>query len=83
MIDATDRSDGEVLSPADVEERLPRELWKLDIVLVRTGLDQFYRQPDYIPRGPGVSAEATRWLYEPTARAVAARRGPPSPARRS
>jgi kynurenine formamidase len=33
-------------------------------VLVRTGRDAFYGQPDYIDRGPGVTAEATRWLYE-------------------
>jgi kynurenine formamidase len=64
MIDATDRNDGEALSAADVRERLPRELRELDIVLVRTGRDEFYDQPDYIARGPGVSAEATRWLYE-------------------
>jgi kynurenine formamidase len=64
IIDATDREDGQVLSAADVEERLPRELNDLDIVLVRTGRDEFYGQPDYIARGPGVSAEATRWLYE-------------------
>jgi kynurenine formamidase len=64
VIDATDRGDGEPLSAADVHERLPRELRELDIVLVRTGRDEFYDQPDYIARGPGVSVEATRWLYE-------------------
>lgn len=64
VIDATDHEDGEVLSADDVRERLPRELEPLDIVLVRTGRDQFYGQPDYIAKGPGVSAEATRWLYE-------------------
>jgi kynurenine formamidase len=64
VIDATDRADGEVLSAEDVVERLPRELQQLDIVLVRTNRDEFYGQPDYIARGPGVSAEATRWLYE-------------------
>jgi len=64
VIDATDRGDGEALSAADVQDRLPRELRELDIVLVRTGRDEFYDQPDYIARGPGVSAEATRWLYE-------------------
>ena len=64
MIDATDRADGEALSAADVQERPPRQLQPLDIVLVRTGRDEFYGQPDYIARGPGVSAEATRWLYE-------------------
>jgi kynurenine formamidase len=64
VIDATDREDGEALAAADVQERLPRELEALDIVLVRTGRDRFYDQPDYIARGPGVTAEATRWLYE-------------------
>jgi len=64
IIDATDRGDGEVLSVTDLQERLPRRLEELDIVLVRTGRDEFYDQPDYIARGPGVSAEATRWLHE-------------------
>ena len=64
VIDATDREDGEVLSVADVQERLPRELAERDIVLVHTGRDAFYDELDYIGRGPGVSAEATVWLYE-------------------
>jgi kynurenine formamidase len=64
VIDATDRADGESLSAAAVEERLPRLLAPRDIVLVHTGRDEFYGQPDYIARGPGVSAEATRWLFE-------------------
>ncbi|HUC00837.1 MAG TPA: cyclase family protein [Solirubrobacterales bacterium] len=34
------------------------------IVLVRTDRDAFYGQPDYMGRGPGVSAAATRWLYQ-------------------
>jgi kynurenine formamidase len=64
VIDATDRADGEALGAAEVESRLPRPLAGLDIVLVRTGRDAFYGQPDYMARGPGVTAEATRWLYE-------------------
>lgn len=64
VIDATDREDGEVLTAADVQERLPRELAERDIVLVHTGRDAFYDELDYIGRGPGVSAEATVWLYE-------------------
>ncbi|HSD23639.1 MAG TPA: cyclase family protein [Solirubrobacterales bacterium] len=63
VIDATDRADGESLSAAEVQERLPRQLNELDILLVHTGRDAFYDQPDYIARGPGVSAEATRWLH--------------------
>jgi kynurenine formamidase len=64
VIDATDREDGEALSAADVEERLPRALEELDIVLVRSGRDEFYGQADYMARGPGVTAEATRWMFE-------------------
>jgi kynurenine formamidase len=31
---------------------------------VRTGRDELYGQPDYMARGPGVTAEATRWLFD-------------------
>jgi kynurenine formamidase len=64
VIDATDKEDGEVLTAEDVQHRLPRPLAERDIVLVRTGRDAYYSQADYIARGPGVTAEATRWLYE-------------------
>ncbi len=64
VIDATDRADGEALAAADVRERLPRDLVARDIVLVRTGRDAYYREPDYMARGPGVTADATRWLFE-------------------
>jgi kynurenine formamidase len=40
------------------------ELRPHDIVLVRTGRDVHYGQPDYIHKGPGVTAQATRWLYD-------------------
>jgi kynurenine formamidase len=64
VIDATDRADGEALTAADVQERLPRPLKPKDIVLVRSDRDQFYDQLDYMARGPGVTAEATRWMFE-------------------
>lgn len=64
VIDATDSADGEALSVDDVRERLPRSPDELDIILVRTGRDKFYEQADYIARGPGVTPEATRWLFE-------------------
>jgi kynurenine formamidase len=63
----TGRDDGEVITAAEVEaelERIGHELKPLDIVLVHTGRDEFYDQLDYIARGPGVSAEATRWLWD-------------------
>jgi kynurenine formamidase len=61
------RDDGEAVTAADVKaelERIGHELRPLDIVLVHTGRDEFYDQLDYIARGPGVTAEATRWMYE-------------------
>jgi kynurenine formamidase len=64
VIDATDRADGESLSAADVEERVPRQLESKDIVLVHSGRDAYADDLDYIARGPGVTAEATRWLFE-------------------
>jgi kynurenine formamidase len=64
VIDASDRGDGEALSASDVRARLPRHLRPLDIVLVHTRRDRFYDELDYIARGPGVSAEATRWLHD-------------------
>lgn len=64
VVDATDRADGEALDVEDVQERLPRPLAERDIVLVHTGRDAFYDQLDYIARGPGVTAGATRWFYE-------------------
>ena len=35
-----------------------------DIVLVHSGCDRYYGQAEYLQRGPGVTAEATRWLFE-------------------
>jgi kynurenine formamidase len=64
VLDATDRADGAALDVADVRERLPRALAARDIVLVHSGRDAFYDELDYVARGPGVTAGATRWLYE-------------------
>jgi kynurenine formamidase len=67
VVDFTGRADGEVITAAEMEAGIAgagHELRDGDIVLVRTGGDAFYGQADYIARGPGVSAEATRWLYD-------------------
>ena len=66
VLDFHDRADGETIDVADVQgalERAGHELAERDIVLMRTGRDAFYGEPDYMARGPGVSADATRWLY--------------------
>ena len=44
--------------------RAGHELRERDIVLVRTDCDRFYAEPDYMFRGPGVTAEATRWPFD-------------------
>jgi kynurenine formamidase len=67
VLDFVAREDGEVIETDDVERALAaagHELAERDIVLIRTGRDEFYAELDYPARGPGVSASATRWLYE-------------------
>jgi kynurenine formamidase len=67
VLDFTERADGETIGTADVQrelERIGHALAPLDIVLVRTGRDAFYAELDYMIRGPGVTAGATRWLFE-------------------
>jgi kynurenine formamidase len=67
VVDFTAKADGDVITAEEMGEAVTRaghELRARDIVLVHSGRDAFYGQPDYISRGPGVSAEATRWLYD-------------------
>lgn len=67
VVDAADKADGDPVTANEVEAELVRighTLEPLDIVLVRTGRDEFLSEPDYMVRGPGVSAEATRSLFE-------------------
>ncbi len=67
ILDMRHKADGEAMTIADAQAELKHNGYRLkplDIVLVRTGRDEFYGRPDYIFRGCGVTAEATRWLYE-------------------
>jgi kynurenine formamidase len=67
VLDMTAKADGEAVDVADVEAELGRighELKQLDIVLVRTGRDAHYHEPQYMGLGPGVTVDATRWLWE-------------------
>jgi kynurenine formamidase len=66
-LDLTSKADGEKVTIDDVESALSRSgttLKPLDIVLMRTGRDRFYGQPDYLWRGCAITPEATRWLYD-------------------
>jgi kynurenine formamidase len=67
VLDMTAKDDGDAMTAAEAEAELARvghDLAPGDIVLVHTGRDAFYGDPDYIARGPGVTAEATRWLFD-------------------
>ncbi|MBN2283397.1 MAG: cyclase family protein [Deltaproteobacteria bacterium] len=72
-LDMTGKGEGNPVTVDDVEkelERIGRELKPLDIVLMYTGRDRFYFEPDYMFKGCGVTADATRWLYEKGIRVV-------------
>ena len=67
VLDMSHKADGDAMTAAEAQGALRaagHDLQPGDIVLVRTGRDQFYRELDYMARGPGVTAEATRWLHE-------------------
>jgi kynurenine formamidase len=67
VLDFTAKDDGDPVSAGEVDAELARighEIRERDIVLVRTGRDAFLDAPDYMIRGPGVTAEATRGLFE-------------------
>ena len=67
VIDAKDNADGEAVTVEQIEASLAasgHEMQPGDIVLIHSGRDEFYAAPDYMQRGPGVSREATRWLYD-------------------
>jgi kynurenine formamidase len=67
VLDMTAKADGDPMTAAEAEAAVGEAGHSLspgDIVLVRTGRDEFYGEPDYIARGPGVTAEATRWLFD-------------------
>jgi kynurenine formamidase len=67
VLDFTDRADGEAVTEADVAPALEAAGHTLEpghIVLIHSGRDAYYGQADYMDRGPGVTAGATRWLYE-------------------
>ena len=67
LLDFHEHEDGEVIEVADIEAELNRighEIAEFDICLVRTGCDRYLGTVEYMAHGPGVSAEATRWLYD-------------------
>lgn len=73
VVDFTAKADGDAVTEDEMRsaiESVGHDLMAGDIVLVHTGRDAFYGERDYMLRGCGVSAEATRWLYEHGVRVV-------------
>ena len=67
VLDIRAKADGEKIEVRDIETAfadMGYNLKPLDIVLMRTGRDDFYSQADYVWRGCAVTPEATRWLYD-------------------
>ncbi len=67
VVDAHDKVDGDAVTVEEMQKGIAvadHDLKAGDIVLVRTGRDVFYHDPDYMVRGCGVSPEATLWLYD-------------------
>jgi kynurenine formamidase len=67
VLDMTAKREGETVDVADFEAELGRighELSAGDIVLVRTGRDIFVEEAHYLAVGPGVTADATHWLFD-------------------
>jgi len=67
VLDVRHKASDQVLTVADLQaalEKIGHELQAGEIVLVQTGNDRLIGSPEYFTQGPGVSAEATRWLLE-------------------
>ena len=67
VVDAREKADGDAITSAEMEQKIAaagHDLAPGDIVLVHTGRDAFITERDFMFRGPGVTAEATQWLFE-------------------
>ena len=67
VLDFSDRQDGYLVTPADLEEALARiryALKPLDIVLIRTDADRHWGTARYLVSGCGMGRDATLWLLD-------------------
>ncbi|HEY1777253.1 MAG TPA: cyclase family protein [Solirubrobacteraceae bacterium] len=67
VVDFTSHADGQAVGAEELRAAITATGHRLaarDIVLIRSGRDALYDEPDYMTHGPGVSVEATRWLFE-------------------
>jgi kynurenine formamidase len=65
VLDLRHKASGEEITVADLQAALAKisyTLKPMDIVLIWTGNDRLLGSPDYFCRGPGIGADATRWI---------------------
>jgi kynurenine formamidase len=66
-LDLRHKAHGEAIGVDDLRrelERIGHGVQPGEIVLIQTGNDRLVGTPDYFIRGPGMSAEGTRWLLD-------------------
>jgi kynurenine formamidase len=66
-LDFRHKADGDAITADEVQAELNRighTLRERDIVLMWTGRDKLFGRPDYWLHGPGVTAQATHWLFD-------------------
>lgn len=67
VLDFSNKKHGQEISREDMQAELKKiehTLQAGDIVLIRTGSDRLLGKREYFTQGPGVSADATRWLID-------------------
>ena len=67
VVDVRQKADGDPVTTAEMQAGIAAAGHTLapgDIVLMHTGRDAFIKERDFMFRGPGVTADATRWLFE-------------------
>jgi len=66
VVDVREKADGDPVTREEMEAGIAaagHTLAEGDIVLVHTGRDAFVKERDFMFRGPGVTPDATRWLF--------------------
>jgi kynurenine formamidase len=67
LLDFRHKKDGERITAGDIEKALQKiryEIKPLDIVLIRTGAEEFWGKAEYLIRGAGMDRESTLYLTE-------------------
>jgi kynurenine formamidase len=67
VLDLRHKTEGESISLEDIQEALRKIEYRVkpyDIVLIMTGADKFFYDPNYPDKHPGMSREATLWLID-------------------